>query len=91
MTDNQNNFTSRFLDSKFEELLCLLVELTQQRMDSTAKLPIMTQHELLEKLSISPNTLKSWERSGLKRLEPPIEGCRTIYYKIDDVLAFLTN
>ncbi|EQC72755.1 phage protein [Streptococcus sp. HSISS3] len=41
-------------------------------------------------LQISPNTLKSWESKGLKRLEPPIEGTRTIYYKMEDVIDFLT-
>ena len=35
-------------------------------------------------------TLKSWENKGLKRLEPPIEGTRTVYYKMEDVINFLT-
>ena len=41
-------------------------------------------------LHISPNTLKTWENKGLKRLEPPIEGTRTVYYKMEDVIKFLT-
>ncbi|BBN23517.1 hypothetical protein SAGCMC97051_21560 [Streptococcus agalactiae] len=45
----------------------------------------------LDLLSISPNTLKSWENRGLKRLEPPIEGTRTVYYHIDTVLEFLSH
>ena len=44
---------------------------------------------LLNLLQISPNTLKSWEEKGLKRLEPPIEGTRTVYYKLENVLQFL--
>ena len=51
----------------------------------------MTQKELLEQLNIAPNTLKSWELKGLKRLEPPIEGTRTVYYKVSDVIRFLEN
>ena len=50
----------------------------------------MTQKEVLKELNISPNTLKSWERKGLPRLEPPIEGTRTVYYKRGDILKFLT-
>lgn len=45
--------------------------------------------DLLNLLQISPNTLKSWEEKGLKRLEPPIEGTRTVYYKLENVLQFL--
>ena len=52
---------------------------------------IYTQKELLDLLSISPNTLNSWENRGLKRLEPPIEGTRTVYYHIDTVLEFLSH
>ena len=51
---------------------------------------IQHQQELLSILQISPNTLKSWEKTGLKRLEPPIEGTRTVYYKMEDVLNYLT-
>ena len=49
-----------------------------------------TQNELLSLYKISPNTLKSWENTGLKRLEPPIEGTRTVYYKMNDVIDYLT-
>lgn len=72
-----------------EELLTLLVTLIQEK--EAYPLGIMTQKDLLTKLNIAPNTLKSWENKGLKRLEPPIEGTRTIYYKVDDVIKFLTT
>ena len=71
-----------------EELLTLLVTLIQEK--EAYPLGIMTQKELLNTMKISPNTLKSWESKGLKRLEPPIEGTRSTYYKIDDVISFLT-
>lgn len=71
-----------------EELLTLLVTLIQEK--EAHPLGIMTQKELLNTLKIAPNTLKAWENKGLKRLEPPIENTRTIYYKLDDVIAFLT-
>ncbi|MCI1071883.1 hypothetical protein [Lactococcus lactis] len=85
MTKNQNNFSSL----RIEELLHILIELVQQGNNSTVTLPLLTQRELLGKLNISPNTLKSWELQGLRRLEPPIENCRTVFYKISDVLKFL--
>ena len=47
--------------------------------------------EVLKELNISPNTLKSWERKGLARLEPPIEGTRTVYYKRQDIIKFLST
>lgn len=76
---------------KIEEILNLLVTLIQQNSDSVPKLDIVTQKELLRQLNISPNTLKTWENKGLKRLEPPIEGTRTVYYQLSNVLQFLTH
>ena len=52
-------------------------------------LGLIIKEELQEELSISSNTLARWERAGLKRYMPPIEGTRLIYYKINDVLLFL--
>lgn len=76
---------------KIEALLTAVLTLIQQKSNTESQLRIMTQKELLKQLNIAPNTLKTWERKGLKRLEPPIENCRTVYYKIDDVIDFLTN
>lgn len=74
---------------KIESLLQVLVNLLDEKTD-TSHLEIMTQKQVLKELNISPNTLKSWERKGLPRLEPPIEGTRTVYYKRGDILKFLT-
>lgn len=74
-----------------ETLLKLLVTLIQQQVKQRTTFGIVTQKELLVLLDISPNTLKSWEKKGLPRLEPPIEGTRTVYYKLSDVLDFLEN
>jgi phage protein len=68
----------------------MLIVIIQQELKSNSSHGIVTQKELLKILQISPNTLKSWENKGLKRLEPPIEGTRTIYYKLEDVIGFLT-
>ena len=50
---------------------------------------LITQDELLTELNIKYGTVKRWEDAGLKRYMPPIEGTRTVFYKIDDVLLFL--
>ena len=76
--------------NQIEQLLnCLLSLIQHQQELRTAG--IVTQKELLSILKISPNTLKSWEKTGLKRLEPPIENTRTVYYKMDDVIDYLTS
>ena len=75
---------------KIENLLQLLVNLLDKKSD-IKQLEIMTQKEFLTELSISTKTLKSWERKWLPRLDPPIEGTRTVYYKRNDILKFLTN
>ena len=76
--------------NQIEELLNTLITIIQQKLRTSESYRIVTQKELLKILQISPNTLKSWESKGLKRLEPPIEGTRTVYYKMEDVINFLT-
>lgn len=76
--------------NQIEKLLNVLIAIIQKGIDNNSSHGIVTQKELLKILQISPNTLKSWENRGLKRLEPPIEGTRTVYYKMGDVIEFLT-
>ncbi len=75
---------------QIENLLHTPITILQQKLQSNDSHEIVTQKELLKILQISPNTLKSWESKGLKRLEPPIEGTRTVFYKMKDVIDFLT-
>lgn len=77
--------------TQIEQLLNSLVYLTQQYQNKYKSMNIVTQKDLLSILQISPNTLKSWENTGLKRLEPPIEGTRSVYYKLEDVINYLTR
>lgn len=72
------------------QILNCLLALMQKQENTQKHVSILTQKELLSILKISPNTLKSWENTGLKRLEPPIEGTRTVYYRMEDVLTYLT-
>ena len=76
--------------NQIEQILNCLLALMQKQENTQKHVSILTQKELLSVLKISPNTLKSWEKTGLMRLEPPIEGTRTVFYRIEDVLTYLT-
>ena len=76
--------------NQIEQILNCLLALMQNQENAQNHASILTQKELLAILKISPNTLKSWEKTGLRRLEPPIEGTRTVYYRMEDVLNYLT-
>lgn len=75
---------------QIEQLLQTLIKLIQIK-EQSRPLKIIQQRELLRQLNISPNTLNTWEQKGLKRLEPPIEGTRTVFYLLDDVIDFLSS
>lgn len=75
---------------QIEQLLKTLIKLIQIK-EQNIPLKIIQQRELLKQLNISPNTLKTWEQKGLKRLEPPIEGTRTVFYLLDDIINFLQS
>lgn len=73
---------------QIEQSLQTLIKLIQIK-EQNIQLKIIQQRELLKQLNISPNTLKTWEQKGLKRLEPPIDGTRTVFYLLDDIIDFL--
>lgn len=75
---------------QIEQLLQTLIKLIQIK-EQNIPLKIIQQRELLKQLNISPNTLKTWEQKGLKRLEPPVEGTRTVFYLLDDIINFLQS
>lgn len=77
-------------DSLKTELLALVASFLKSYTKPKPKiLGLITQDELRTDLSVSFNTLQRWEQAGLKRYLPPIEGTRTVFYKIDDILIFL--
>lgn len=76
--------------NQIEQLLTALVQLIDQKSQINNS-DIVQQKELLKQLGISPNTLKKWENLGLKRLEPPIEDTRTVFYQWSDVIHFLNS
>lgn len=84
---SSNNFDLKQIELMLHTIIEMLKNLNSEKRSSY----IYTQKEILDLLSISPNTLRSWENRGLKRLEPPIEGTRTVYYHIDTILEFLSH
>lgn len=76
--------------NQIEQLLTVLVQLIDKKSQINNS-DIVQQKELLKQLGISPNTLKKWENLGLKRLEPPIEDTRTVFYQWSDVIHFLNS
>lgn len=82
--------TNHFELKKMEHMLLTIIELLKHLNSEKGRSSIYTQKELLSLLNLSPNTLKSWEKKGLKRLEPPIEGTRTVFYRLEDILEFLS-
>jgi hypothetical protein len=52
---------------------------------------LIQQKELIKELGISLVTLHEWERLGLIRYCPPIEGTRKVFYKKSDVMKFLST
>ena len=51
---------------------------------------LIQQKELIKELGISLVTLHEWERLGLTRYCPPIDGTRKVFYQKSDVLKFLS-
>ena len=47
---------------------------------------LIQQKELIKELGISLVTLHEWERLGLTRYCPPIEGTRKVFYKKSDII-----
>ncbi|MCK6363642.1 hypothetical protein, partial [Streptococcus agalactiae] len=63
---SSNNFDLKQIELMLLTVIDLLKHLNTEKNKTGI---IYTQKELLDLLSISPNTLKSWENRGLKRLE----------------------
>lgn len=62
--------------------------LNQRQEQPPRQLNLISQTALRDELDISYQTIKRWEKAGLRRYQPPIEDTRSVYYKITDVLKF---
>ena len=74
---------------EIKNLLLNLLQILQQETHIFNYCGLYTQKDLFNLLKLTPNTFKSWHYNAQTRLEPPIEGTRTVYYKLENVLQFL--
>lgn len=70
-----------------KETLETLVNLEMER---KGKLDLITREELKEALGVSGETLRNWEKIGLKKLQSPTERSRKVYYRPSDIYLFLS-
>ncbi|HEL9628783.1 TPA: XRE family transcriptional regulator [Streptococcus suis] len=52
-------------------------------------LGLITAEQLKDELDIEYKTLQRWEKTGLRRYQPPLEDTRKIFYRVSDILIFL--
>ena len=50
----------------------------------------MSARELKKELDITGATLTSWVKKGLKVYQPPFESSKKQYFRVSDVINFLT-
>ena len=62
----------------------------EQQKKTQMALGLISRKKVCDELGITLNTIREWEKAGLKRYQPPLENGRKTFYKINDVIAFLT-
>ena len=92
--DNKNHNFSTFSPDFEQSFGTSALTLISKFLDTYTKpepqlLGLISQKRAQKELEISHTTLLTWEKAGLKRYMPPVEGTRLIYYKITDLLVFL--
>ena len=79
--ERENSMSQDYLEMKqIELLLHTIIEMLKNLNSEKRSSCIYTQKEILDLLSISPNTLKSWENRGLKRLEQKYQKRKKVRY-----------
>lgn len=63
------------------------LELERQLQKQTG---LMSARELKKELDITGATLTSWVKKGLKVYQPPFESSKKQYFRVSDVINFLT-
>lgn len=83
------------LSREFErELTTKLLQIVNDYLENKQQyepklLGLINRKELQDDLGIKTATIKRWEKLGLRQYIPPVEDCRTVFYKVSDVLIFL--
>lgn len=73
----------RIIDNRFEDFLKAISK------HDNKQLNLISSQEVMDELGVGYNTLKRWERAGLKRYQAPLEGTRKVYYLKSHIYAFL--
>ena len=73
----------RVIDNRFEDFIKATSKNDNKRLD------LISSQEVMNELGVGYNTLKRWEKAGLKRYQAPVEGTRKVYYLRSHIYAFL--
>lgn len=81
--------------TEFEQgLLDRVDELSKKKLELERRLQkqtgLMSARELKKELDITGATLTSWVKKGLKVYQPPFETSKKQYFRVSDVINFLT-
>ena len=81
--------------TEFEQgLLDRVDELSKKKLELERRLQkqtgLMSARELKKELDITGATLTSWVKKGLKVYQPPFESNKKQYFRVSDVINFLT-
>ena len=81
--------------TEFEQgLLDRVDELSKKKLELDRRLQkqtgLMSARELKKELDITGATLTSWVKKGLKVYQPPFESSKKQYFRVSDVINFLT-
>ena len=81
--------------TEFEQgLLDRVDELSKKKLELERRLQkqtgLMSARELKKELDITGATLTSWVKKGLKVYQPPFESSKKQYFRVSDVINFLT-
>ena len=81
--------------TEFEQgLLERVDELSKKKLELERRLQkqtgLMSARELKKELDITGATLTSWVKKGLKVYQPPFESSKKQYFRVSDVINFLT-
>lgn len=72
----------RVIDNRFEDFIKATSKHDNKRLD------LISSQEVMNELGVGYNTLKRWEKAGLKRYQAPVEGTRKVYYLRSHIYAF---
>lgn len=83
LSDEFEDRLLRIIDNRFEDFIKATSKHDNKRLN------LISSQEVMNELGVGYNTLKRWEKAGLKRYQAPVEGTRKVYYLKSHIYAFL--